>query len=84
MNNMKVYITKYALSTGIIETDDAEICSNIISGDMISSKKYGYFYGNDWHKKKEDAVLRAEVMRIKKIESLKKQIEKLDKMKFSL
>lgn len=34
---MKVYITKYALSTGIIETDDAEICSNI-SEDMISSK----------------------------------------------
>ena len=81
---MKVYITKYALSTGIIETDDAEICSNIISGDMISSKKYGTFHGNDWHKKKEDAVLRAEVMRIKKIESLKKQIEKLDKTKFSL
>ena len=80
---MKVYITRYALSTGIIETDDAEICSNI-SEDMISSKKYGYFHGNDWHKKKEDAVLRAEVMRIKKIESLKKQIEKLDKMKFSL
>lgn len=80
---MKVYITKYALSTGIIETDDAEICSNI-SGDMISYKNYGYYRGNDWHKKKEDAVLRAEVMRIKKIESLKKQIEKLDKMKFSL
>ena len=51
---------------------------------MISSKKYGYYHGNDWHKKKEDAVLRAEVMRIKKIESLKKQIEKLNKMKFSL
>lgn len=42
------------------------------------------FTENDWHKKKEDAVLRAEVMRIKKIESLKKQIEKFDKMKFSL
>ena len=71
---MKVYITKYALSTGIIETDDAEICSNI-SGNMISSKKYGYFHGNDWHKKKEDAVLRAEVMRIKKIESLKNKLK---------
>ena len=79
---MKVYITKYALSTGIIETDDAEICSNI-SEDMISSKKYGTFHGNDWHKKKEDAVLRAEVMRINKNESLKKQIEKFDKIKFS-
>jgi hypothetical protein len=40
---MKVYITKYALSTGIIETDDAEICSNIISGDMISSKNMDIF-----------------------------------------
>lgn len=49
---MKVYITKYALSTGIIETDDAEICSNI-SGDMISSKKYGYYRGNDWHKRRK-------------------------------
>lgn len=80
---MKVYITKYALSTGIIETDDAEICSNI-SGDMIRSKKHGYFYRNDWHKNKEDAVLRAEVMRIKKIESLERQLEKLKGLKFSL
>ncbi len=80
---MKVYITKYALTKGIIETEDAEICYNI-SENMIRSKKYGYFHKNDWQATKEGAVLRVEVMRIKKIESLKKQIEKLDKMKFSL
>lgn len=43
---MKVYITKYALTKGIIETEDVEICYNI-SENRIRSKKYGCFYEND-------------------------------------
>lgn len=55
---MKVYITKYALTKGIIETEDVEICYNI-SENMIRSKKHGCFYGNDWQTTKEGAILRA-------------------------
>lgn len=80
---MKVYITKYALTKGIIETEDAEICYNI-SENMIRSKKYGCFHGNDWHTTKEGAVLRAEVMKKNKIQSLESQVEKLKGLKFPL
>lgn len=80
---MKVYITKYALTKGIIETEDAEICYNI-SENMIRSKKYGCFYGNDWQTTKEGAILRAEQMKEKKIQSFERQLEKLKGLKFSL
>lgn len=76
---MKVYITKYALSRGIIETDAVE-CESF--PDMIETKDFGYFQGSDWHRTMEAAVAMAEEMRLKKIESLKKQIEKLEGMKF--
>ena len=85
---MKVWITKYALSKGIIETDVYEECLGTDpSGNMISVKLNGYvsyFHGkgNDWHTTKESAIQKAEEMRKKKMDSLKKQIEKLEKMKF--
>jgi hypothetical protein len=37
---------------------------------------------NEWHKTKEEAIRKAEEMRLKKIESHKKSIAKLEKMKF--
>ena len=83
MNNIKVYITKYALTKGIIETEDVEICHNI-SENRIRSKKYGCFYGNDWQTTKEGAILRAEQMKEKKIQSFERQLEKLKGLKFSL
>lgn len=85
---MKVWITKYALTKGIIETDVYEECLGTDpSGNMISVKSNGYvsyFHGkgNDWHTTKESAIQKAEEMRKKKISSLKKQIEKLEKMRF--
>lgn len=78
---MKVFITKYALTQGIIETDDAEICS--IAEKMISSPKYGFFHGKDWHDTQAEAIAFAEEMRTKKIASLKKQIAKLEKINFN-
>lgn len=78
---MKVWITKYALTSGILEKE-AEVCTD----NMISVKDTGYytvyFHGNEWHKSRESAIAKAEEMRKKKIASLKKQIEKLEKMEF--
>lgn len=78
---MKVYITKYALTKGIYEAEAEE--SNNFPG-MITTKDYSYFHGEgkDWTRTKETAIVRAEEMRLKRIESLKKQIEKLEKLKF--
>ena len=81
---MKVWITKYALTQGIIE-DDAEICINTDkTGNMISCGIGNYYHGEgkEWHKTKESAIKKSEEMRQKKIESLKKQIEKLERMRF--
>lgn len=78
---MKVWITKYALTSGILERE-AEVCTD----STISVKGTGYctvcFHGNEWHKSRESAIAKAEEMRKKKIASLKKQIEKLEKMEF--
>ena len=79
---MKIYITKYALTVGIkeeyAETSDLDECATVRKpGDYPQ-----YFYGNDWHVTKEEAICKAEMMRIKKIASLSKQITKLEKLKF--
>lgn len=67
---MKVWITKYALTDGIIETDSENGARSI---DL---------YWGDCHLSRESEIKKAEEMRQKKIESLKKQIKKLEKMRF--
>lgn len=78
---MKVWITKYALTQGIFEKE-AESCSVDEDGKMISVERYTYYHKPFWHETKEDALKHAEEMRIKKIQSLTKQIEKLRLIKF--
>lgn len=81
---MKVYITKYALTDGIQEYDNAEVST--ISRTMISIIRPGKlrlcFHKPHWHETREAAIQRAEEMRLKKIASLNKQIEKLEQLKF--
>lgn len=78
---MKVWITKYALTDGIIETE-------IVSQDPVwtvfknNMSIYSKNIGIDFHTSLNGAKLRAEEMRQKKIESLKKQIKKLEEMRF--
>ncbi|MDE5526641.1 hypothetical protein [Elizabethkingia meningoseptica] len=73
------YITKYALTKGIIEKE----CL-LTSNDMIrTTDEYPqYFHVNEWFASKEDAIERAEQMRIKKLQSLNKQVNKLTNLKF--
>lgn len=81
---MRVYITKYALTAGIIEVQDAEYTS---SEGMISVKSRGthaYFHGEgkDWHHSKDGAIKRAEVMRRRKLESIEKQRQRIEQLRF--
>ena len=83
---MKVWITKYALTKGIEEAD-VELTS---TADLVVERSSGalgcdqYYHGKgkEWHQTKIEAIQRAEEMRKKKIDSLRKQIEKLEKMTF--
>jgi hypothetical protein len=88
---MTYWITKYALTMGIKPLENAEAdsdgyLSNIKTRGHFGSREWEdqhHFYGkNDWHINKTAAIAKAEEMRIAKIASLKKQIAKLEKMKF--
>ena len=76
---MKVWITKYALTSGITR-HDAESCDD----DMVKYGRMQYAHGKEWHRSYENALLRAEEMRIKKIASLKKSIAMLEAMSFDV
>jgi hypothetical protein len=81
---MKVWITKYAMSEGVYTLDvDAPNphCPGMISHP---TNRFRHFHneGKDWHRTEESALARAEKMRSNKIASLKKQIEKLEKLQF--
>lgn len=74
------FVTKYALTRGIVE-----ISSRLrVGSDLITTnEKYPqYLHKGDWFSTEEEAKVDAENRRKKKIASLKKQIEKLEKLKF--
>ena len=80
---MKVWVTKYALTSGIEEVEVEETHTPA----MVCAKTGTYiqaFYGEgrEWHRHECQAKIHADTMRKKKIESLKKSIAKLEKMRF--
>lgn len=75
---MKAYITKWALTKGIIEVDDPEFYENYI----VISNIDPLINPVDWFRTKQEAINRAEEMRVNKIASLMKQIAKFESMKF--
>lgn len=82
---MKVFITKYALTNGIHEIDDAKHCTNI-SVNMIAHKNSAghtqCFHKPDWHETLHEAFTRAEAMRVSRLVSLRKSVAKLEKLTF--
>lgn len=78
---MKVFITKYALSQGILER---EVNKTQFSA-MVSetNKRMNIYHKPFWHETMEEAIQHAETMRKAKIASLTKQISKLEKLNFN-
>ncbi len=80
---MKVWISKYALTTGIQEM---EVDQNDQFPDMVCDRQMAirnfHGEGREWHRTRADAVVRAKNMQRDKIRSLKKQIENLEKLDF--
>lgn len=84
---MKIYITKYALTEGVViaEADkdkdlfgrDLFIITNCCN-DKITSDRF--FYYGEYEKNIDKALQKAEEMRLKKIILLEKQIENLKKL----
>lgn len=82
---MKVFITQYALTQGIIEKD-AVIHDGSSTGliEVRSSGFTAYYHreGVNWCRTLDEAKISAEKKRLKKIESIKKQLSKLEALKF--
>ena len=76
---MKVWITKYALTSGITEHDSESFWC-----DMVKYGAMYYAHGKYWHGSYIGALMRAEEMRIAKRASLKKSIARLEAMRFDV
>lgn len=83
---MKVWITKYALTSGIFVEDGCHVVIN--HSGCISVKKsirHGgtvFYHDRDWHADRDSAIKRAYEMLERKRISLNKQLDKLRKLDF--
>lgn len=77
----KIYVTKYALTTGIFEVD-AKVLDGMASYKRGDSYLMEFAHRDEFHLTREAAVAKAEEIRIKKLKSLNKQIKKISAIKF--
>jgi hypothetical protein len=80
------WISKYALTEGVTAR---RVLRTRTSDDMVQDVKpdgspgWGYFHKGDWHLTRDDAAAKAEQMRLRKINSVKKQLARLEALSFT-
>ena len=82
---IRAWVTKSALRDGVYMVE-GDVCHGICSDMLKWGIKFGgtdTAHGKDWHRTPEAAIARAEEMRLAKIESLKKSINRLEGLKFT-
>lgn len=80
---MKVFITKYAITGGIIEGSIAEAEIEKGSNHYVTTKDFRSHIPSIYlHTSKADAVNHAETLRELKLKSLRKQIAKIERGQF--
>ena len=82
---MKMFLVKYALTTGIREIEIKDAGVDYAGVDYVYEKgnPYNmYKIGRDIFETKEDALHFAKLLRVKRIGSLTKQLAKLEAMTF--
>ena len=76
---MKIFCTRWCLTAGIEEME----AESVPQSGMVTVKRpngwplYLHGEGRDWHRTREQAVARANVVRVKRISTVKKQLSKL-------
>ena len=89
---MQIYVTKWALTQGILEMEADDIDETLYpdrtirmaSVPGVAGKSYRQnFHGSEWHRTQSAAIEQAEELRRKKIVSLQKQLAKIENLKFS-
>lgn len=80
----KIYITKYALTTGVFSVD-AKIKSDGTSATFYDKRNMPQFvYGKDFWLTPEEAFIDCERRRINKLKSLEKQKQKIESLNFQI
>jgi hypothetical protein len=81
---MKVWSTKYCLTTGIVahEVTESEVSDGLVSYKDRGYTQYLHDEGRNWHRTREAASAHATTVLLKKIASVKKQLRRLEAMKF--
>lgn len=77
-----VYVTKYALTGGIEKCCVRSLSKGYAYVLYPGSRMPVQVVAADWHENLADAIERAHELRIKKITSAKKQIQRLEAMRF--
>ncbi len=78
----KYYVTKYALTKGILELD-GELAPSGTHISFMKTHTINSFYNiEDCHTDRETAILKAVWMRDKKMDSLRTQLGNLKKLRF--
>lgn len=80
---MKVYVTKFALESGILECEIDSV--NEFGSVYVANSPYDndrYAHEGEWFADKQDAIEKAHQMRHDAIENLYKQIYRLEQMEF--
>jgi len=84
---MTAYITKYALTQGIIEVEAKVVQTDHGVDNIVSFSLPGfcsqYCSKPDWHTDRIAALTKAELMRLKAISNLNKKLRKLEQLTFS-
>ena len=85
MNNaLTAYITKYALTQGILEVPESMTRRY---GNALEFNLPGYYtrraHPSQYHKTKTEAIAKAEEMRLKAIAATKKKLATLERLTFS-
>lgn len=78
------FLTSHALTDGIVECDLRFLGNGMVEAGYKMYSIYAHVEGRDWHRTLDGAIKRAEVMKSKKILSLKKSLEKMESMEFKI
>ena len=80
-----VYVTKYALTQGILTFENVERCDGTNPRMIAVRGRFPqYFHNDDWHTDLGAAMARAEKMRAAKLASIEKQAARIRKLKFEV
>ncbi len=76
---MKVWITKYALTSGVFVAE-AKRCETVLDGNMVEVGRGDYLHGSQWQETEDAAIARVMTMIGARRKALAKESAKLDAM----